>query len=314
MSKPLTQSIDLTGKRWHTEWLTNARLNGILDPPIQSIHDLFFYDTYHDLIICGSGPSLTGDLARIKYRSDIDCLVIANHSNLATLFYHDIRPSYCMITDAGEGTLKRLRDDVLPNWPDACRNIDFILPTHMRTDLVQLLRSNGCEPFFFPQISQTTSVDVDKIDVAEQYNSILLTMTPSLKYIEDAQEITDCLTQSGCVSNASIIFSMFLKLHKAPLERVYLSGVDYSFPNGQNRCQNVTWNKALNEFDVINNPDRHEKDPPLLYLNGLATDPVQFEYYKDCRYIAQDIKVNEYFDLFTTTKNFLSDFLDVKAL
>lgn len=306
-------NIDLTGKRWHIEWLSNARQNGMLDPPIQSINNLFHYDNFEDLILCGSGPSLTADLAKIKARSEIDCLVIANHSNLATLLYHKIQPNYCLITDAGEATFTRLFKDVLPHWPDECRHIDFILPTHIRPDLVQLLRRHGIEPFFFANISSHT--DAALAEHGDLYNSILLLMCPSIQHKDDdGNDVTFCLAQAGCVSNISLNFCIFLSQYRVPLQRVYLSGVDYSFPNGQNRCRTVSWNTMTNEFDVIENPDRHEKDPPLLRIGGMLTDGVQFGYYNDLRYIVRDIKANKLFDVFTTSNNFISDFVDVKEL
>ena len=116
-------------------------------------------------------------------------------------------------------------------------------------------------------------------------------------------------------ANASVIFALYLALNGQPLKSVYLSGVDFSFPNGFNRCSTVRYDDD-GRCIVEKNPPRHPNDPPLMKIAGLDTDIVQFAYYNDLKYIVSSLASMEpkLFDLFTTSQNFIADFLEVKDL
>ena len=101
----MSRNIDLTGSRWMVEWILNARQNGLLNPPIRSMHDLE-PDERTEAIVCGSGPSLNDDLDAL---AKTPAIIIANHSNLSTLLYFHIRPDFVLITDSGEATFERIK-------------------------------------------------------------------------------------------------------------------------------------------------------------------------------------------------------------
>ena len=60
----------------------------------------------------------------------------------------------------------------------------------------------------------------------------------------------------------------------------------------------------------------HPNDPPLMKIAGLDTDIVQFAYYNDLKYIASSLASMspKLFDIYTTSQNFIADFLEVKDL
>ena len=302
------KKVDLRNLAWHLEWIINARSNGLLDPPIRSVHDLVSdgIDERDELVVCGSGPSLDNDLDKLTCNPAV---IVANHSNLATLLYFNVRPDYVLITDAGSATYERLARDVLPHFDTSF--IRFILPTHTSPKLVELLRAYSIEPYFFVNLATS----IAQTEEQNRYNDILQAMTPSLSYLDaNGNSMVPAMVQCGCVSNASLIFAVFLALNGQPLKRVYLSGVDFSFPNGFNRCTTVRYED--DRCIVEKNPPRHPNDPPLMKLAGLDTDIVQFAYYNDLKFIASNLASMspKLFDIYTTSQNFIADFLEVRGL
>jgi hypothetical protein len=108
---------------------------------------------------------------------------------------------------------------------------------------------------------------------------------------------------------------MYLIVKKAQgISEVYFSGVDFSFPDNEARCATIAYGQE-NQEPMLNTEPEFDPTPPRFKLNGLLTDDNQFAYYKDLRFIVSVMR-QDFPDvkLFTTTKNFISDFLDVKAL
>ena len=77
----------------------------------------------------------------------------------------------------------------------------------------------------------------------------------------------------------------------------------------------VMWLVLRPNFEILENHIEFDPTPPRFKLNGLLTDDNQFAYYKDLRFIVSVMRQDfPEVKLFTTTRNFISDFLDVKAL
>jgi hypothetical protein len=236
-------------------------------------------------------------------------IIIANHSNLATLLYFDIAPDFVMIADANEVIYERLVP-VFKNFAGANLPI-FVLPTHVPPKIVDLLTAYRCEMYFYPNIARKPQQSAS----ADFYNSILTMLTPSLEYEKDGQMLTDCIVQAGCVSNASLLFAMYLIFNKAKdVKEVYFSGVDFSFPDDKARCATIVYGPENDEPTLDVEPS-FDPEPPRFRLNGLLTDDNQFAYYKDLRFIISVMR-QDFPDVkaYTTSKNFISDFLEVKAL
>jgi len=300
---------DLTLQTFAAQWLSNAIVNGqkLFVEDLDRIHA---FPKAERIIVCGTGPSLNNDFAALKSASDDErTVLIANHSNLATLLYHEIVPDLVVITDSQEPTFLRLKRDVMPHFKGAMRrkHTCFILPTHAHPELVNLIDKNRFPVYMFHSILSGDD------PFRKLYNDTLANACgQGLK--------TFCL-QAGSVSNASVLICNALHLlDKIPnVSSVILSGVDYSYPNGITRCEQVVWVDALRDFEVCEKPEFLGKEIRIVKYNGLHTSEEQVAYYKDLRFIYWNMIENvkpgqEPFKLYTSQVNFLSDFLPVRLI
>jgi hypothetical protein len=301
----VSELIDKTQERWQATWLKNAFENGRRSPSIRPLREIVG-DDREAIIICGSGPSLMNDIEKLKSDPSI---IIANHSNLGTLLYYNIIPDFVIVADANEIITERLKPLFNNGELKMARIPTYILPTHASPKLVDLLQDHGCDMYFYPNIARKLTNDAS----CDFYNTVLQFLTPSLDYEKDGQTVTDCIVQAGCVVNAALLFSMYLLINKTKdVKEIYFSGADFSYPMHTARCPTVVFlPDGSAKLDLA--PD-FDPEPPRFCLNGLLTDENQLAYYRDFRFIVSVFR--EEFPnirLYTTTKNFISDFLDVKA-
>jgi hypothetical protein len=300
------QTVDNSMANWKMKWIRNAYLNGLRSPAIKPLSALPD-DDRESIVICGSGPSLMKDIERLKVCPSI---IVANHSNLATLLYFDIWPDFVIVADANEAIAKRLRP-VFANLPRLLE-AKFILPTHCPPALVDVLEAAGQDMYFYPNIARKPQ-NSSEMDF---YNDVLRMLTPSLDRLDEAGvKVQDCLVQAGCVTNAALIFSMYLIESKAKgIREIYFSGCDFSYPDGKARCPLVVYGPESHEPELVESPD-FDPTPERYELNGLLTDDNQFAYYRDLRFIVSVMR-QDFPDVahYTTTWNFISDFLPIKPL
>ena len=264
------------------------------------------------IIVCGTGPSLDTDIDKLKEIHDNDphTWIMSNHSNTSTLLFYGIVPDLVSVVDSQELTLTRFKRDIFPSFSEAMRRrkTKFIMPTHIQPQLVDLIQKFKFELYFYMAFLRI----YDPADAFPNFfNDILGFVTqPSIQ--------TTTL-QAGCVSNASVLncFTMKLAGILPNLEEVICSGVDYAYPHGITRCTQITWNERKENFDVEKNVTFLGSNIGKVYYNGLLTSEDQVSYYRDLRFLALNMKLEDEslpFRMFTSQQNFISDFLEVKAL
>jgi len=305
--------IDRTLDTFVCKWAENAIKNG----QRQDTHDLGDIQAKLDVdmvIVCGTGPSLNADMGRLFEisKEEKNTAIIANHSNLATLLFRGIAPDYVVITDSQEPTFLRLQRDVLPHFKAMLKkkHTAFILPTHANIELVNLLTAHKMPVYFFLAAIRQEQDNL----FSRLYNTVLS--------VSGGTGFKTFIMQAGSVSNAAVLVCQALKmLDKLPnLKNVVLSGVDYSYPNGWTRCEQVTWNAETRDFDINGWPEFLGPEIRRVRYNGLETSEEQVEYMKDLRFIywnmieANKAKNEQPFDLWTSSDNFIHDFLPIWKL
>lgn len=305
----LGKNIDLTLDTFAAKWLQNAMLNGRK----LFIRDLLEMEGKLDVeraIVCGTGPSLDIDLGSLKNISVFSkdrTIILANHSNLATLLFFEVVPDIVVIADSGEATFTRLKRDVIPHFKSQLRKKTiFCLPSHAHPDLIDLINSAHLPIFCYGAAFSNAELD----DFRLFYNQVLDSACPPVRTF---------IAQAGSVSNACVLLCHCLKVQgKMPnLEEVILSGVDYSYPNGITRCTQVTWNAELKDFNVDEKPTNLGPEIIRETYGGMPTSEEQMSYYKDLRFISrnlEDEKGRKLFSLYTSQPNFLTDFLELKRI
>jgi hypothetical protein len=298
----IAKVVDNTYQRWIPEWIKNMRFLDNRSGVLSDLHVIPKMPDIKTVIICGSGPSLNVDFEYLpKLQHDKSICIIANHSNLATLFHRGIVPDFCVISDASEQIPKRLEEIVLPNWKREMRKTRFLLPTMTNPELVKLLAQNHCLMFFFKAITR----EVD--GMTGLYNILTNILCPSIE---------SGILQAGCVSNVSLIICHILKLYSMTnLQDVILSGVDFSYPNGISRCETVSFKDG--KLSIEEKPTWIPPDLKQIKYNGLLTDVTNIAYRNDLMFILENLRVEDTklpFNVFTSNNNFISDFISVKPL
>lgn len=303
-----TTRVDVTGQLWYKTWLRNTKTNVAvhsIDGYMPSIDDIMFDN--RDMIICGSGPSL--DLDINKLYSNSSC-IIANHSNFLTFIANDIVPNFIMIIDANEIICENLRLALTSKKvQDALNHCDgFILPTHIDPEIPNLLKLYSIPFYFFISRSEA----LKGFEAQDLFNFVLDELAfDALARGLDGEKVVASLPQAGCVVNACVLLAYYANMIRdAKISRVTLSGCDFSYPSNKNHCTRYSVNDdgQLYVLDPAPIPDT------AYHLGGFVTDPQQYLYYSDLRFIASVIKREKVFELVTSRNNFISDFLPVIEL
>lgn len=311
------QVNDMTRSHFSAQWLKNAVANGRLTT-FEDLEHIHSFPDARQAIICGTGPSLNKDFDALQAIAadpkQRHTLIVANHSNLATLLFKGIVPHLVVIADSGDPTLLRLKRDVLPHFKSDLKrqHTIFILPTHAHPDLVRLLLVFHMPIYYYLSLFRILEGDTQ----GKLYNDAVFAAVEPFKEVQHT-----CILQAGSVSNASVLVCNALKLlGKAPLlDEVRLSGVDYSYSGYITRCMQVAWSAEERDFDVEEFPTYLGEEIRKVKYNGLVTSEEQVAYYRDLRFIywnlVEQVKPEDrIFNITTTTDNFVSDFLPVNYL
>ena len=301
----IAKVVDNTYQRWIPEWIKNMRFLDHRSGVLSDLHVIPKMPDVKTVIICGSGPSLNADFEHLqKLQHDKSVCIIANHSNLATLFHRGIIPDFCVISDASEQIPKRLEETIFQfkhSWTKGIRKTRFLLPTMSSPELIRLLAKNHCIMFFFKAITR----EVD--GMTGLYNIVTNILCSSIE---------SGILQAGCVSNVSLIICHILKLYSMTnLQDVILSGVDFSYPNGISRCETVSMKDG--KLSIEEKPTWIAPDLKQIKYNGLLTDVTNVAYRNDLMFILENLRVEDNklpFNVFTSRPNFISDFLLVHTL
>lgn len=276
---------DATRDYFAAQWILNAHENS----RASYCEDLGSIKNYLDVekaLICGTGPTLNDHETNLKQimMSKVErkrYLIIANHSNLATLLYWGIAPDMVVITDSGDPTFHRLERDVLPHFKSMLKKQGtvFVLASHSAPQLLKLLNQYHMPIYLF--VSALRELDGDTF--AKFYNQLVSGMHPF--------DPRTHILQAGCVSNASVLVCNALKLlGKTPsLSEVFLLGVDFGYPDGITRCCQVTYNKGSDQFDVDDKPTFLGKEIQIVRYHDYPTSEEQMAYYRDLRFIQQQM-------------------------
>jgi hypothetical protein len=313
MMETIRNTADLTYQRWTAEWLHNAADNGRAFGTMPSFLETNAFLKKTAVVICGSGPSLMGDIDDIKRKRD-ELVVFGNHSNSPTLLYYGIIPDFIVVTDAGEPTELRFVRDIL-RWRHELRknHTKVILATTCRPGLAKAVDRAGVDLRWFKSLPKLKSEDARSFEFV--FGESMHAMTPQLDVY---------VLQAGSVSNTTVMIAHTLAYNdKFPaVRRILLSGVDCGYPGGIKRCDIVEWDEGKKDWKVTEKPTAIGSEIKVELFCGYPTDAASIAYRNDLALIAERLANPDksmvppppVIPMFTTSRNFLADFLGVQGI
>jgi hypothetical protein len=314
-----------TFSRFTEEWIQNAYLNGKNFPTMKSFLDVSPMLDPLTAVVCGSGPSLMKDIEIMKRWSEKTrehYVIFGNHSNGATLLYHGIVPDFIVVTDSSEETTLRFSRDIL-HWKKELKShgTRVILTTTCHPELPIAARTANLPLFWFKSLMTERGNDPRAYETI--YNQIITVL---------AQKLELYILQAGSVTNAIafIVHTMAWNGVLPKILRVGFSGVDCGYPDGITRCDIVEYDEVTQKVNVTIKPTVQGQKLKVEIFAGLRTDAAQILYRGDLQYIVETISKQQQDEaakekdrdeiiarpvrFFTTSRNFIADFLDVVEL
>jgi hypothetical protein len=210
-------------------------------------------------IIVATGPSLEKYLDSLKSWKG---LIIAAPTALSTLVAHGIIPHYCVAVDASDSI-----GLILSEAPYASMGIQLLIPPTI--DYRTAKAFDGARWWFKSLLLAKNGPD-------HPFNLYMTLLYPW---------ILNWVYQAGCVTNAAFLLAMMLNAEgRHNIEKVFLFGADFGYPEGLSRVKSYKYAIALDGsprwLEQPRDPltFRVPNMPIVRSANGIPSDPAMLGY------------------------------------